>query len=114
MSIPVALPTLGEVLTRYAFVYLLTTSERGAPHAVAAVPRREDGLLVLDEIGRRTRENLTERPEMALVWPPTSMAEYSLIVDGRAALDNERAWIAPSRAVLHRPARRAAPVEPGA
>lgn len=113
MSIPVDLPSLDDVMARYAFAYLLTSAEGGPPHAVAVVPRFRDGLLVLDEIGRPTRANLVAQPEVALVWPPTSIAEYSLIVDGRAAVDEDCVWIAPSRAVLHRPAHRSSPAAPG-
>lgn len=113
MSIPVELPTLAEIMKGYPFAYLLTGSMHGAPHAVAVVPRLEGGVLLLDAVGRRTRENLRARPEVGLVWPPTSIAEYSLIVDGQSALDGDTLRITPSRAVLHRPARRSEPAAPG-
>ena len=150
MSIPVDLPSLDDVMARYAFAYLMTRGRArrqdgkvghqhvdvagtrghsGAPTKagggrygvlvvetvldVESIRAPQDGLLVLDEVGRRTRANLVAQPEVALVWPPTSIAEYSLIVDGRAAVDEDRVWIAPSRAVLHRPAHRSSPAEPG-
>ncbi len=113
MSIPVELSALAQAMARYSFAYLLTHRAHGAPHAVAVVPRFEDGVLVLDAIGRRTRENLTARPEVGLVWPPSAIAEYSLIVDGTAAFAGDTLRITPSRAVLHRPARRSEPAEPG-
>lgn len=106
MSIPVELPALQQAMARYGFAYLLTGSAQGAPHAVAVTPRLEEGLLVIDGVGRRTRENLLARPAVGLVWPPQSMAEYSLIVDGQAAMEGELLRITPSRAVLHRPAPR--------
>ena len=115
MSIPVDLPTLADVMARYAFAYLLTNPGEGAPHAVAVLPRLAHGRLVLDSVGRRTRTNLAAHPEVAIVWPPTSLADYSLIVDGRATLIGEDSVsITPGRAVLHRPAERSAAVTVGA
>jgi len=113
MSIPVELSALADVIARYPFAYLLTGSAHGAPHAVAVTPLLEGGALVVDGIGRRTRQNLLARPDVGLVWPPQSMSEYSLIVDGHASMDGEAVRIAPVRAVLHRPAPRPGPVAPG-
>jgi hypothetical protein len=110
MSIPVELPGLPEVMARYRFAYLLTGTAEGAPHAVAVTPRLEGGVLVIDGIGRRSRANLLARPDVGLVWPPASESDYSLIVDGQAAMDGESLRIAPTRAVLHRPAPGAKPV----
>jgi len=115
MSIPVELTALAQALEKYPFAYLLTSSaHEAAPHAVAVVPRLEGGVLILQGLGRRTRENLLARPQVGLVWPPASVADYSLIVDGRAALDGDLLRITPSRAVLHRPAPGAQPAAPGA
>ena len=114
MSIPVDLPKLAEVLARYRFAYLLTSSERGAPHAVAVSAVLQGGELVIEETGRRTRDNALQRPDVALVWPPQSEAEYSLIVDGRAAAAGNGLRIAPVRAVLHRPTAPRQPAAPGA
>jgi len=114
MSIPVDVAKLAEVLERYRFAYLLTSSERGAPHAVAVTPVLRGGDLLVGETGRRTRDNALQRPDVALVWPPQSEADYSLIVDGHASADGAGLRIAPSRAVLHRPAPASQPAAPGA
>jgi hypothetical protein len=114
MTIPVDLSKLAEALERYRFAYLLTASEHGAPHAVAVTPVLQDGALVVHETGRRTRDNAVQRPDVALVWPPQSEADYSLIVDGRAAAAGNGLRIAPARAVLHRPAPAPQPAAPGA
>jgi hypothetical protein len=111
MSIPVDLAGLAEVMGRYRFAYLLTSSERGAPHALAVTPVLQGGELLVDEAGRRTRDNAEKRPEVALVWPPQSESDYSLIVDGRAVVTQGGLRIAPERAVLHRPT---APQQPAA
>ena len=113
MSIPVELPALAEVMARYSFAYLLTGSAHGAPHAVAVIPILEGGVLVVDGVGLRTRQNLLARPDVGLVWPPQSVSEYSLIVDGHAAMEGEAVRIAPVRAVLHRPAPGPGSVAPG-
>ena len=113
MSIAVELHDLGQALARYRFAYLLTSSAPGAaPHAVAVSARLQDGVLLIDGAGRRTRDNALQRPAVGLVWPPAEVSEYSLIVDGQAAVDGERLRITPTRAVLHRPAPR--PAEPAA
>lgn len=113
MSIPVELSSLAEVIARYPFAYLMTGSAQGAPHAVAVMPLWEAGVLVLEDIGRRTRENLLAHPAVGLVWPPPSVSEYSLIVDGQATMEGDTLRIAPTRAVLHRPASRPRPAEHG-
>lgn len=81
----------------------MTTNAKGAPHAVAVNAFVQDGELVVDRIGLRTRENASARPAVSLVWPPRSIADYSLIVDGRAIVAGESLRITPTRAVLHRP-----------
>jgi hypothetical protein len=114
MSIPVELPKLAEAMARYRFAYLLTASERGAPHALAVTPVLQGGELVVKETGRRTRDNAQQRPDVALVWPPQSEADYSLIVDGQAVVAGDGLRITPARAVLHRPAPSREPAAPGA
>ena len=74
----------------------------------------QGGELVVDEAGRRTRDNAAQRSDVALVWPPQSEGEYSLIVDGRAAVEGNGLRITPARAVLHRPSPPREPAAPGA
>jgi hypothetical protein len=114
MSIPVDLSKLAEAIARYRFAYLLTASERGAPHALAVTPVLQGGELVVNKTGRRTRDNAQQRADVALVWPPLSEADYSLIVDGQAVVAGEGLRITPARAVLHRPAPSREPAVPGA
>ena len=109
MSIPVALPTLADTMARYGFAYLLTSTDGGgAPHAVAVTPVLRGEALVIGDLGRRSRSNIGPRPAVALVWPPKDEGDYSLIVDGQAAVEGDRVRISPTRAVLHRPAPPAA------
>ena len=114
MSIPVDLSKLAEVITRYPFAYLLTAGERGAPHAVAVTAVLQGGELVVNETGRRTRDNAQQRPEVALVWPPQVESDYSLIVDGQAVVAGTGLRIVPARAVLHRTAPSREPAASGA
>lgn len=86
MSIPVDLSKLPEVMGRHRFAYVLSASERGAPHALAVTAVPQGGELVVNESGRRTRDNDQQRPDVALVWPPQSESDYSLIVDGQAVV----------------------------
>jgi hypothetical protein len=103
MSITVELSSLADVIQRFRFAYLMTNSVKGAPRAVAISPVLQGGELVVNGLGRRTRENALERSTVGLVWPPQSEADYSLIVDGEAAVVGESLRITPTRAVLHRP-----------
>jgi hypothetical protein len=114
MSIPVELSKLAEAMARYRFAYLLTAGERGAPHALAMTPVLQGGELVVSETGRRTRDNAQQRPDVAVVWPPLSQTDYSLIVDGRAVVAGTGLRITPLRAVLHRPAPSREAAAPGA
>ncbi|HEX6016542.1 MAG TPA: hypothetical protein VFZ28_00425 [Burkholderiaceae bacterium] len=113
MSIPVEFSNLASEIARYRFAYLMTTNGDGAPHAVAVFAGLQGGEVVVDGIGRRTRENALQRPVVGLVWPPQSEAGYSLIVDGQAAVVGASMRISPSRAVLHRPAPLPEPKPPG-
>lgn len=114
MSISVDVSKLAETMARYRFAYLLTASDRGAPHAVAVTPVLEGGELVVEDTGRRTRDNAVQRPAVALVWPPEAASDYSLIVDGHAVVARGPLRITPTRAVLHRPAPPRPPAAPGA
>ena len=96
--------SFANVITRYRFAYLMTTSAKGTPHAAPVAAVLQGGDLVVNGIGRRTRENALARPAVGLVWPPQSEADYSLIVDGQAVVTGESLRITPTRAVLHRPA----------
>jgi len=113
MSIPVELRNLESVITRYRFAYLMTISDKGPPHAVQVAVTLEDGDLVIHNVGRRTRANALARPDVGLVWPPESETDYSLIVDGQAALTDESLRITPTRAVLHRSSSHPGPSTPG-
>ncbi|MDQ2883923.1 MAG: hypothetical protein M3Y48_22910 [Actinomycetota bacterium] len=39
-----------------------------------------------------------------MVWPPADPGDYSLIVDGVGSMRDDELAVAPTRAVLHRPA----------
>lgn len=113
MSIPVELRSLADVIARYRFAYLMTTSDKGPPHAVQVAVALQGGDLVVNGPGRRTRANALARPAVGLVWPPQSETDYSLIVDGQAAVTDESLRITPTRAVLHRPSPSSALKEAG-
>jgi len=101
------------VMMQYPFAYLLTTRAGAAPHAVAVTAVMDEGELVVAATGQRTRANARQTPTVSLVWPPSSPQAYSLIVDGLASVAGESIRIAPSRAVLHRPAPSPRPAPSG-
>jgi hypothetical protein len=104
MSIQVTLPELAETLTRYHFAYLMTVGDDEKAHVVAVNTRLEGETLVLSSTGRRARGNVSTRPSVTLVWPPTDPTEFSLIVDGVASLLENEVAVAFTTGVLHRPA----------
>jgi hypothetical protein len=106
MSIPVALEQLRDETLRFTFApYLLTVGDDARPHAVAVAATWESDRLAMD-VGKRTAHNASVRPQVSLLWPPNEPGGYSLIVDGTAASTSGdgRITVAPTRAVLHRPA----------
>lgn len=107
MSIEVPLDELGEAVRARDFCYLLTVSDDQWPHLLALRPAVEqsDGLrLVLDAGGGRACRNAEARPQISLVFPPVETGGMSLVVDGVAEVTGETVSVAPTWAVLHRPA----------
>jgi len=117
----VDLERLAAALPDYPYAYLITVDDGFRVHTVTVEPRLRDlpdGGAVVDVglIGGRTRENLTQRSDVTLLWPPREPGGYSLIVDGDATLEASdaeaaRLDVVPTRALLHRDAD---PDSPGA
>jgi len=108
MSVPVPLERLRAALAeRGQSAYVLTVSDDGRPHAVHA-PVRWDGDRLAVAVGRRSAANAAARPAVSLLFPVRTDGDYSLIVDGTAAVatdaDGQRLLVTPTTAVLHRPA----------
>ena len=108
MSIPVPLRSLdGAVAERGAAAFVLTVSDRGTPHVVhAEVTTADGGLFAV--VGAGTAHNAAERPHVSVLYPCRQPDDYSLIIDAistvAATQDGFRLHLAPTRAVLHRPA----------
>ncbi len=104
MSVPVALDRLREEVARYGeHPFILTVSNDGRPHAVAATVAW-DGDELVGGCGRSTATFATARPDISLLWPPIEAEGYSLIVDGTAKVEDQQVRVRPERAVLHRSA----------
>ena len=104
VSVSVSLERLRDEVTQYgAHPFILTVSDGGRPHAVAATVAWEGDDLV-GGCGRSTAANATARPEISFLWPPFEADGYSLIVDGVAEVDDQQIRLRPTRAVLHRSA----------
>jgi len=100
-------PDLASVIReRGGHAYIVTVSDRGAPHAVY-VPVRwaADGLVA--EVGAQTAANAAARPQVSLLYPVRAAGDYSLIVDGAATVEavaeGQRVRVRPTKVVLHRP-----------
>ncbi len=99
-------PSMQDVVGERSHAYVVTVSEDGAPHTVHAPVRWEgDGLAV--EVGARTAANAALRPAVSLLYAVRADGDYSLIVDGTAAVESgegaQRLRVRPTRAVYHRP-----------
>jgi hypothetical protein len=108
MSIPVPLLRLRAAIEeRGASGYLLTVCDDASPHAVHA-PVRWEGEVIVADVGKRSAANAVARPSVSLLFPVRDDGDYSLIVDGTAAVTpddgGQRVRVTPTRAVLHRPA----------
>jgi hypothetical protein len=116
MSIPGPLGLLRAALVeRGGTAYVLTVSDDGRPHAVHAPVCWVDDRLAAD-VGKRSAANAAARPAVSLLYPVRMDGDYSLIVDGTAAVapreDGYRLLITPAAAVLHRPAAASDPASP--
>src|SRR2546425_8900411 len=108
MSVPVPLLRLRAAIEeRGARCYLVTVCDDASPHAVHA-PVRWEGDVIVADVGKRSAANAVARPLVSLLFPVREEGDYSLIVDGTAAVASsdggQRVRVTPTRAVLHRSA----------
>ncbi|MCV7198294.1 hypothetical protein [Mycobacterium angelicum] len=105
----VDLERLAAVMPDFPFAYLITVDDSYHAHTVTVEPVMRAAMVDVGLIGGRTRNNLADRSDVTLVWPPREPGGYSLIVDGTAELvdagaETARLAVAPTRALLHREA----------
>ena len=103
MSIAVPLDELADRLAGYPWGYLVTVRDDGRAQSLAIPTRYVDGALIAT-VGRGTATNATTRPNVTLLFPGPTGEELSLIVDGAATVTDDQVAVAPTWAVLHRPA----------
>jgi hypothetical protein len=108
----VDLKALADALVDYPYAYLITVDDDYRVHTVTVEPRLDDATLDVGLIGGRTRNNLAQRADVTLLWPPAEPGGYSLIVDGSAEVtdagaETARLTVVPTRALLHRDAESA-------
>jgi hypothetical protein len=103
MSVQVGLDELRDKIAEYGWAYLLTVRDDARPQVVAVSPSWADGSLTM-AVGRGSAHNATARSSISLCYPPVDPTGFSLIVDGIATVEDESVTLAPTSAVLHRPA----------
>ncbi|MGE3326286.1 MAG: pyridoxamine 5'-phosphate oxidase family protein [Acidimicrobiia bacterium] len=108
MSIPVDTTKLAAELDRYGLApYLLSVTPNATAHCVhvAVTFDAASGSFTCDA-GNRTRANITANAAVSLLFVAFEPDGYSLIVDGAGSVDNDAGTVtvAPTKAVLHRPA----------
>ena len=112
MTIPVPLDRLRAALAeRGGAAYLLTVGDGARPHAVH-VQVCWHGEQLAAEVGKRSAANAAARPSVSLLYPVRTAGDYSLIVDGTAAVIGQQVLITPTTAILHRPAAAPDPTSP--
>lgn len=101
------------VKERGAGAYVMTVSADGRPHVTYA-PVRWAGDRLAAEVGTQTARNAQAKPMVTLLFPVRSADDYSLIIDGSAAIEagGQPLWLTQTRAVLHRPGAPADPASP--
>ncbi len=104
MTIKLELADLAPRLDEYGFAYLVTVGDSATAHVLAVWPELTPDGLVVDGVGRHSQENARARSDVTLVWPPTTDGGYTLLVDGTASVDGTTITVAPTKAILHRPA----------
>lgn len=107
MRTAVNVDAVAEHAAGYGFAYLITINSRQRVHTSVVHPRFAQGAVVVPGASERAKGNADAHPDVSLVWPPAEATGYSLIVDGTAsgAVDEtDGLAIAPTRAILHRPA----------
>ncbi|OBF76209.1 hypothetical protein A5750_09190 [Mycobacterium sp. 852002-51613_SCH5001154] len=99
---------LAAALPDYPYAYLVTVDDDYRVHTVTVEPQLREAIVDVGLIGGRTRQNLAQRRDVTLLWPPNEPGGYSLIVDGTAEVtdagDAVRLGVVPTRALLHREA----------
>lgn len=109
MSVKVDLAALGDQLLQRKTGFLLTTGPDGRPHSTQ-VGFEFDGARLWAPAGRKSCRNIAAQPLVALLFPPASPGDYSLIIDGEASavdLDEDGkgfASVVATHAILHRSA----------
>lgn len=108
MSIPVDTTKLAAELERYGLApYLLSVTPDARAHAVHVTVTFDAATGSFTcHAGNRTRANIAANSAVSLLFVAFEPDGYSLIVDGAGSVDNDAgtATIAPTKAVLHRPA----------
>lgn len=102
MSIAVPLEDLAAKVADYPWCYLVTTGEE-RPHLLAVKPAVVTGGLRC-ETGHSSRSNVVRNPMVVLLFPPTEVDGFSMIVDGEGEVNGDGVVVTPTWAVLHRPA----------
>jgi hypothetical protein len=104
MSVKVEMAELAAKIGEFEYAYLVTVSADGKAHVLSVWPEVVGDGVVVDGVGRHTQENVTAHPVVTLVFPPAAADGFSLLVDGEATVDGTTVTVAPTKAILHRPA----------
>lgn len=106
MARAVDLARLAELLRDYRFAFLVTVGDDFRVRTTAITPSFDGARIEIGPVGTHSRENITARNTVTLVWPAREVSDYSLLVDGHAELPVDptgSVLVTPTKALLHRP-----------
>ena len=108
MSIPISPDDLERAAEGRSWVFLVTSSSEPAHVVSLAVDWSGGGVMRLAVGEGRAARNIAAGSSPVAVFPPGGSGEranYSIIVDGTASLEDGLLTITPTGAMWHRPAR---------
>ncbi len=103
------LDELEQTLAEYGVGYLLSWNADGRVKVVS-IPSMSgtgayaEGVFTLINPGRGSCANAAANAQVTLLFAPLTQPGFSLIVDGTASLSGDDVIVAPTSAILHRPA----------
>ena len=95
MSVKVELGELAGTLADFDVAYLVTVSDEGRAHVLSVFADPTADGLVVEGVGRHTQANAVVHPDVTLVFPPREAGGYTLLVDGRASVDDTTVTVVP-------------------
>lgn len=107
MSTSVGIDTIADVIGDYDAAYLISVGIDAAAKVVSVEVSAADGVLVVTSASAGSAANVAANAKVTVLCPPREPNGFSLIIDGTASRSGTGFVVAPTNAILHRPAAHA-------